>query len=139
MEPSGSHILFHGGNNETYEKVFHGISPTHSDNERTNPPKLQSTPLDRASAYRQINTDNEGNANEFEQDVKSYLDDRLGDDEDNEGTIGPRSTTAVNPMRTSTFIMKNGCCRECMKAFSKSGKVSIKLDFDDFFLRFFLY
>jgi hypothetical protein len=22
------------------------------------------------------------------------------------------------------FIMKNGCCRECMKAFSKNGKVS---------------
>ena len=24
------------------------------------------------------------------------------------------------------FIMKNGCCRECMKAFSKTGKVSEK-------------
>lgn len=24
------------------------------------------------------------------------------------------------------FIMKNGCCRECMKAFSKNGKVSIR-------------
>ena len=25
---------------------------------------------------------------------------------------------------TEKFIMKNGCCRECMKAFSKTGKVS---------------
>ena len=24
---------------------------------------------------------------------------------------------------TEKFIMKNGCCRECMKAFSKTGKV----------------
>ena len=24
----------------------------------------------------------------------------------------------------SKFIMKNGCCRECLKAFSKTGKVS---------------
>jgi len=24
------------------------------------------------------------------------------------------------------FVMKNGCCRECMKAFSKNGKVSVQ-------------
>lgn len=23
------------------------------------------------------------------------------------------------------FVMKNGCCRDCMKAFSKNGKVSV--------------
>jgi hypothetical protein len=28
-------------------------------------------------------------------------------------------------LRDTKFIMKNGCCRECMKAFSKNGKVSI--------------
>ena len=28
-------------------------------------------------------------------------------------------------LKDNKFIMKNGCCRECMKAFSKSGKVSI--------------
>jgi hypothetical protein len=27
-------------------------------------------------------------------------------------------------LRDTKFIMKNGCCRECMKAFSKTGKVS---------------
>ena len=26
-------------------------------------------------------------------------------------------------LRDTNFIMKNGCCRECMKAFSKTGKV----------------
>jgi hypothetical protein len=25
------------------------------------------------------------------------------------------------------FIMKNGCCRDCMKAFSKTGKVRIPI------------
>jgi hypothetical protein len=25
-------------------------------------------------------------------------------------------------LRDTNFIMKNGCCRECMKAFSKTGK-----------------
>ena len=24
----------------------------------------------------------------------------------------------------NNFVMKNGCCRECMRAFSKTGKVS---------------
>lgn len=28
-------------------------------------------------------------------------------------------------LKTAKFIMKNGCCRECMKAFSKTGKVSL--------------
>lgn len=28
-------------------------------------------------------------------------------------------------LKMAKFIMKNGCCRDCMKAFSKSGKVSI--------------
>ena len=27
------------------------------------------------------------------------------------------------------FSMKNGCCRECMKAFSKNGKVSLSINF----------
>lgn len=28
-------------------------------------------------------------------------------------------------LKNAKFIMKNGCCKECMKAFSKTGKVSI--------------
>ena len=27
-------------------------------------------------------------------------------------------------LKNVKFIMKNGCCKECMKAFSKTGKVS---------------
>lgn len=30
-------------------------------------------------------------------------------------------------LKNVKFIMKNGCCRECMKAFSKTGKVSISI------------
>ncbi|CDW84330.1 UNKNOWN [Stylonychia lemnae] len=30
-------------------------------------------------------------------------------------------------LKTAKFIMKNGCCRECMKAFSKTGKVYYQL------------
>ena len=28
-------------------------------------------------------------------------------------------------LKMTRFIMKNGCCKDCMKALSKSGKVSI--------------
>ena len=28
-------------------------------------------------------------------------------------------------LKMTKFIMKNGCCRDCMKAFSKTGKVII--------------
>lgn len=27
-------------------------------------------------------------------------------------------------LKMTKFIMKNGCCRDCMKAFSKTGKVN---------------
>jgi len=30
-------------------------------------------------------------------------------------------------LKNVKFIMKNGCCRECMKAFSKTGKVRFTL------------
>lgn len=32
-------------------------------------------------------------------------------------------------LNQTKFIMKNGCCRECMKAFSKNGKVVLLLLF----------
>ena len=39
-------------------------------------------------------------------------------------------------LRDTKFIMKNGCCRECMKAFSKTGKVSLQIkSFNDIFNR----
>ena len=34
------------------------------------------------------------------------------------------SSVLEKDLRDTNFIMKNGCCRECMKAFSKTGKVS---------------
>ena len=122
VEPSGSYILFHGGNNETHNQVLQDISPQNSDNERTNPPpRLHATPLHQTGPSRQINTDNEGNLNEFDNDA---IDEVCCEDED-EGTMGPRSTTNLPLRGSSNFIMKNGCCRECMKAFSKTGKVSL--------------
>ena len=42
---------------------------------------------------------------------------------------------AQNPEEeVGKFIMKNGCCRECMRAFSKSGKVSKAILCVTFFL-----
>eukprot|EP00347_Sterkiella_histriomuscorum_P015871 403355367 len=36
-------------------------------------------------------------------------------------------------LKTAKFIMKNGCCRECMKAFSKTGKVcNLNLNYQHF-------
>lgn len=110
-------VELHGGNNETHNQVLQGISPQNSDNERTNPPsQLNATPLHQTGLPRLINTDNEANPNEFDQDA---MDLNEAGEEEEEGTVGHRS----NKSRTS-FIMKNGCCRECMKAFSRTGKVS---------------
>ena len=47
----------------------------------------------------------------------------------------PRSASDMKPVvaaqneeeEAAKFVMKNGCCRECMRAFSKSGKVSLSL------------
>lgn len=51
------------------------------------------------------------------------------DDEDNEhynqyGEEDEDDVELGNNLKMTKFIMKNGCCRDCMKAFSKSGKVS---------------
>lgn len=38
--------------------------------------------------------------------------------------LGDEDLSYEGDLNRTKFIMKNGCCRECMKAFSKTGKVS---------------
>ena len=43
---------------------------------------------------------------------------------DEEIVIDAGDSSIPEELKLDKFVMKNGCCRECMKAFSKSGKVS---------------
>lgn len=39
-----------------------------------------------------------------------------------EGSVVDDDLSYDGDLKMTKFIMKNGCCRECMKAFSKTGK-----------------
>jgi hypothetical protein len=44
------------------------------------------------------------------------------EDQNDGGSDGEFEGEIRNGLKKTQFVMKNGCCMECMKAFSKSGK-----------------
>ena len=87
---------------EDHLSDFSDVSSQHNDNERV-------------LAKRKTREGEEAKGQEITSHLESeellpHLDDDLSYEKD---------------LRDTKFIMKNGCCRECMKAFSKTGKVSV--------------
>ena len=48
----------------------------------------------------------------------------IGEPVYDENAVDAGDSSLPEELKLDKFVMKNGCCRECMKAFSKSGKVS---------------
>ena len=52
-------------------------------------------------------------------DISSYS---KGSNKNSDILNSPKSDEGKNEEDKTKFIMKNGCCRDCMRAFSKTGK-----------------
>lgn len=82
-------------------KRSHSPSPSHQE-------KGQNEHLSDFSDFSSRQDSQEGSQNGEKQDPEA-------------GSV----TGHKHKMGEKEFTMKNGCCRECMKAFSKNGKVSL--------------
>jgi hypothetical protein len=62
-----------------------------------------------------------------DQDEEEPIYNEGGCEEEDEYEIGGLGDDIEGTLKRTKIIMKNGCCRDCMKAFSKTGRVSHSL------------
>ena len=119
-------IINNDNNNNIEENVSRSMSSHHS-NKSSETPRNQNRSRSRSNRYSSPNNYYKNNSNNFGINNNNNNFSRKTNRFNNSGNKfqnmnnNKRNNNTYNN-NSNTFVMKNGCCRDCMKAFSKNGK-----------------
>ena len=104
-------------NNENEENISKSMSSFHSSHSNSNKSRSRSRSRSLNKSQNRNLEQNYDNFNAREARNTKKYGNKFQDYNNNR-----RERKNINKINNTDFIMKNGCCRDCMKAFSKNGK-----------------